>query len=90
MFQSIKSTSKLMNLNEYKKNQKIIFQIDNVIPFDLNLSTLSLTFLKIILFKLNVMFLMFPKSIDSIISKDFSVKKFWLKFKLQIFDVLSV
>lgn len=65
-----------MNLNEYKKNQKIIFQIDNVIPFDLNLSTLSLTFLKIILFKLNVMFLMFPKSIDSIISKDFSVKKF--------------
>ena len=76
MFQSIKSTSKLMNLNEYKKNQKIIFQIDNVIPFDLNLSTLSLTFLKIILFKLNVMFLMFPKSIDSIISKDFSVKKF--------------
>jgi hypothetical protein len=59
-----------------KKNQKIIFQIDNVIPFDLNLSTLSLTFLKIILFKLNVMFLMFPKSIDSIISKDFSVKKF--------------
>lgn len=59
-----------------KKNQKIIFQIDNVIPFDLNLSTLSLTFLKIILFKLNVMFFMFPKSINYIISKDFSVKKF--------------
>lgn len=59
-------------------------------PFDLNLSTLSLTFLKIILFKLNVMLLMFPRSINYIISKDFYVNEFWLKFNLEIFDVLSV